>query len=438
LGYLAAGSAVGGAAIREVLAVREARPCSKSGVALLLVLVAFVVAKYLGTLNPWKLTHWAFGYDLGFVKRALAGTLLQWALPGGIVTREAVVAVSLGICGAFVLALATLAFPLFVDPARRRSLLVAVAAFLAPGLGFLLADLGRFDVLNLLLSLLAILFAERLGRFHYLLFVAVATVQMLIHEAALVLSVPVLFVAYLRSNGRLRALANRARWPELGMRVAPVVLLFGALVVFARSDLTLPDLLARIASRTDFEPAPRSTLVLLRSLDSHLGQVAGLRGAPGADPGTRPVLGSGDLLSLWLILGVAVLQQVLAHVSFRTLDRERRLPVWCALHLCFAAPFVMLLVGVDWPRWVALASAQCAVLMLLFARDLSDEGERDESRGFVVLVLSFVVVASGSSYRMLGARFGMTVSPQTNVLGWLQDMEKSDAWYEPFLRADVR
>jgi hypothetical protein len=409
-----------------------------SGIALLLVLVAFVVAKYLGTLNPWKLTHWAFSYDLGFVKRALPGTLLQWVLPGGVVTREAVVAVSVGISGAFVLALAMLAFPLFADPMRRRSLLVAIAALLAPGIGFLLADLGRFDILNLSLSLLAILLAERLGRFPYPVFVAVATVQLLIHEAALVLAVPVLFVAYLRSNGRLGALIDRAQWPELGVRVAPVVLLFGVLAVFARSDLTLPDLLARLASRTDFEPVPRSTLVLLRSLDSHLGQVAGLQGAPGAAPGTKPVLGSGDLLSLWLILGVAVLQQVVAHVSFRALDREGRLPVWVALHLSFAAPFVMLLVGVDWPRWVALASAQCAVLMLLFARDLLDAGERDEPRGFFVLVLVFVIVASGSSYRMLGARFGMTVSPQTNVLGWLHDLRASDAWYEPFLRADVR
>lgn len=407
----------------------RAGPRSTSGVVLLVVVLAFVLLKYLGTITRWKLTHWLFSYELGFVKRGLVGTLLQAGLPGGVVTVEAVVVASLVIVAVFVVALCMLALPLFTEEARQRSALIALSALLAPGIGYLLSDLGRFDVLNLALCLLAILAARRLGRFPDALFLSVSVLLVLIHEAALVLAVPMLFVAYLHGNGRLDALADPRKWPALALRAAVPVLLCAALTVFGRSDLALPELLARLAAHADFTPLPRSAYVLVRGLDSNVAQVLG-----GQDAGeaAEVSLGKVEMIQFWMILGVAALQQVFAHLSFQPLDRARRLPILAALHLCFAAPFLLLIVGVDWARWTALASAQCAVLMLLFARDLPISNESPGPRRFVALAFAFLIVAAGSGYGMQGARRGIVMSPQANVLSWIHDTRLSPGWHQAF------
>jgi hypothetical protein len=407
-----------------------------SGVVLLLVVLVFVVLKYLGTLSPWKLTHWLFSYELGFVKRGLVGTLLRAGLPREVVTVESVVVVSLIIAAVFVVALYLLALPLLVEEGRQRSGLIALAALLAPGIGYLLSDLGRFDVLIVALCLLTILAARRMGRFPHALFLAVACLLVLIHEAAIVLAVPMLFVAHLHGSGRLQAVADPRQWPALALRVAAPVLVCAAVTLFGRSDLALADLLGTLAAHADFTPLPRSAYVLVRTVDSNFAQVLG-----GQAGGEAPEisLGTVDMLQFGMILGVAGLQQVLGHLSFQPLDRERRLPILTALHLSFAAPFVLLIVGIDWGRWVALASAQCAVLMLLFARDLPLSSEAPVPRRFAALALAFVVLAAGSGYRMHGVRRpGMLTSPQANVLSWVSDTQRSTAWHQAFVVPQVR
>ena len=403
--------------------------------ALLVLVLVFVLLKYFGIVSRWKLTHWLFSYELGFVKRGLVGTLLQAVLPGGVVTAEAVVVVSLVTAAAFLIALGALALPLFADEARWRSSLIALAALLAPGVGYVVSDLGRFDVLNLTLCLLAILVARRLGRFPAALFVAVACLTVLIHEAALVLAVPMLFVAYLHVNGRLDALLEPRQWPALVLRASPPVALSAALILFGRSDLPLPELFARLVAHADFPPVAQSAYVLVRSLDSNVSQVLGGQAAGEA---AEVSLGSVELVPFWMVLGITALQQAFAHLAFRPLDPSRWRPMRTALQLCLAAPFVLMLVGVDWARWVALASAQCAVLMLLFARELPAASEAPISRRFAVLALAFLIVAAGSGYRMQGARRGMVTSPQVNVLSWLYDTQHGTAWYHGFVGVDSR
>jgi hypothetical protein len=349
------------------------------------------------------------------------------------VTVESVVAVSLAIAATFVVALGSLALPVFTE-GRWRPGLVALAALLSPGLGYLLSDLGRFDVLNLTLCLLAILVARRLGRFPDALFVSVACLAVLVHEAALVLALPLLLVTYLDGNGRLDALVDPGRWPALALRAAAPVLLCAALIVFGRSELPLPELLARLAAHAEFTPLPQSAYVLVRSLDSNVAQVLGGNSLEAAE--VR--LGKVDTLQFWLVFGVAALQQGFAHLSFRRLDRVRRLPVLAAFHLCFAAPFVLMLVGIDWARWAALASAQSAVLMLWFARELPVSIEAREPSRFAALALVFLIIGAGSGYRMQGARRGMVLSPQANVLGWWNDSERGGAWYHGFVGPDLR
>ena len=146
-------------------------------------------------------------------------------------------------------------------------------------------------------------------------------------------------------------------------------------------------------------------------------------------------LGAVDMLSFWLVLAVAALQQVFAHFAFAGLAPARRRAVRLALHGAFLAPCVLMLVGVDWGRWVAAGSAQCAVLMLLFARDLPETAEAPVGRNFALGTMGVLLVAAGSGIPMQGARRGIVMSPQAGVMAWLQDRRNSDAWYEAFAPA---
>jgi hypothetical protein len=346
---------------------------SRAGAALLVVLLVFVGLKYLGTTSPWKLTHWLFSYELGFVKRGLVGTLIQASSAGGVVSGEAIVATALVIAGLFLMVLGAFACPLFAGRPRRGALAIGTVALLSPGVGFLLSDLGRFDILNLTLCLLALMAASALGRFPAVWFVAVSFVALLIHEAALLLCLPMLFVTFLELNGQLGALLDRSRWPWLALVAAPPLLLFVALTYLGFSDRPLPELVASLAAHADFEPAPRSAYVLLRPLRSNLAQVLGTDGAV-PETGAPLALGSADTVSFWLILGVAALQLGFAHLAFADCEPARRRAVRLALTGCFLAPLPLMIIGVDWSRWVGAGSVQCAVLMLLFARPASPVG----------------------------------------------------------------
>jgi hypothetical protein len=407
----------------------------RGGVALLVVLLVFVGLKYLGTVSPWKLTHWLFSYELGFVKRGLVGTLMQGFSSGGVVSGEAVVAAALAFAALFLLALGALAYPVFAGPQRQRALAIGIVALLSPGVGFLLADLGRFDIVNLTLCLLALLLAISLGRFPVGLFVAVSILALGIHEAALLLCLPMLFVAHLELNGRLEALLDRSQWPGFALIAAPATLSFIALATVGFSDRALPELVAGLAAHADFTPSPRSAYVLLRPLQSNVAQVLGTDGAvPETGVSGALALGSADAVSFWLILVLVALQLGFAYLAFAGAESARRRAVRLALTGCVLAPLPLMIVGVDWSRWVAAGSVQCAVLMLLFARRLPAAPEAP-SRQFVVATALVVVLLAGSGIPMQGARRGIVMSPQAGLMGWLRDHQNAEAWYLAFARA---
>jgi hypothetical protein len=264
-------------------------------------------------------------------------------------------------------------------------------------------------------------------------FVAVSFVALLIHEAALLLCLPMLFVTFLELNGQLGALLDRSRWPWLALVAAPPLLLFVALTYLGFSDRPLPELVASLAAHADFEPAPRSAYVLLRPLRSNLAQVLGTDGAV-PETGAPLALGSADTVSFWLILGVAALQLGFAHLAFADCEPARRRAVRLALTGCFLAPLPLMIIGVDWSRWVGAGSVQCAVLMLLFARTLP-AASGAPTRNFVLATLLVVVLLAGAGVPMQGARRGIVMSPQAGVMGWLRDHRVAEAWYLAFARS---
>ena len=410
------------------------------GAALLCSALAFITLKYVGTINAWKLTHWLFGYDLGFVKRGVLGTLAAALTPGDVTSVRAIVTLSLCATALFVVALGAFAWPAFARPMRWRTRVAALFALASPGFGYLLSDLGRFDILNYALGLGAICAARALGRFPDPLFLGIAALVLLIHEAALLLVLPVLTIVWLDMQGHLGWLLEPARWPTLAARLAPIAGVVLCIGLFGGADISLRELMPRLAERADFAPSAQSVYVLVRGLDSNVGQVLGRETAIVlADGRSGPPLGPILRDSFFSILPFALAQLALAHFLLRSLAAERRRPAIAALYLGFLAPWPLLLVGVDWGRWVAIAAAHSATLILYFAPEFPGEGTSPfrgaspfRSLG-AALVVAFVILSAGTSYTMESARWGNADSPWAGVARWMQDARGSQTWDRAFV-----
>ncbi len=405
-----------------------------AGAAMLVFALAFVALKYLGTVNAWKATHWLFTYDLGFVKRGLLGTMASAMTPFDVTPVAAIVAFSLGAAALFVVALGVFAWPAFAKPLRWRTRAAALAALASPGFGYLLSDLGRFDIVNYALGLGVIVATRAWGRFPDALFVVSAGVMLLIHEAALLLALPIVTLVWLDANDRLAWLLEPARWPALAARLAPVAAIAAGVTLFGGADMTLRELMPRLAARADFVPSAQSAYVLVRGLDSNVAQVLGRETAIALENGrVGPPLGPILRDSFASILPFALAQLAVALFLVRSLVGDRRRVATAAIVLGFLAPWPLLLVGVDWGRWVAIASAHCATLTLHFAPELPDERAAPFRGVGAALVAAFVILSAGTSYTMEGARWGSAETPWTGVARWMQDARGSQTWDRAFV-----
>lgn len=416
------------------------RGARTTGAALLVFALAFIALKYLGTINAWKLTHWLFHYDLGIVKRGVVGTLAAALTLGDVTSVATIVGLSLGVAMLLLVTLGAFAWPAFARPMHWRARGAALFALASPGFGYLLCDLGRFDVLNYALTLGVIVATRAWGRFPYGLFLATAALVLLIHEAALLLALPVLTIVWLDANGRLGWLIEPARWPTLAAQLAPVAALAACIALFGGTDLPLRELMPRLAARSDFAPSAQSAYVLVRGLDSNVAQVLGHETAIALESGrSGPPLGSILRGSFHSILPFALAQLAIAHFLLRSLVAGRRCAAVAALHLCFLAPWPLLIFGVDWGRWIAIAAAHAATLTLHFAPELADErtapfrGAPPLQKLGAALVAAFVILSAGTSYTMESARWGSADSPWAGVARWMQDARGSDGWERSFV-----
>jgi hypothetical protein len=160
----------------------------------------------------WKLHQFVFSYaDLGFVKRALVGSLLGLgpdAETSNIAIRSLAAAILVGLT----------AMLLILSFSCSRS--VRVLLVVSPGI-FLQAgfDLGRLDQLNYLITLAILMSGVPWAIF-------LAPVMILIHEGSLLIHMPLLFVLHWHLHGRNTASLAAA---ALCVLVLAAVILFGGL-----------------------------------------------------------------------------------------------------------------------------------------------------------------------------------------------------------------
>ena len=159
----------------------------------LLVMFAIVVAflSIQSPIDPAMATLWVIDYQDEFLKRALAGEILQH-VTGAIYHLATINLIVKGAIYSF-----AVTFALFVARFYRNNMAVAIglllSAFAIQQFGY---DVGRFDPINQLITIV-ILFVISISRSWMAVFIAISLsiFMLMVHEAAALLNIPVVFVA---------------------------------------------------------------------------------------------------------------------------------------------------------------------------------------------------------------------------------------------------
>jgi len=272
-------------------------------------------------LEHWLLLQYLVDYgDLGFVRRGLIGTLL----PGDPALGATPVVLAAAMAPA-VMAAAAIA-PLL---ARLEDRALAFAFAVSPALFWQMGfDFGRFDTLNLLIALGIALCPWRWA-------LVAAPVTLLIHEAAAVVLMPVLFALHWQRFG------PGAPMVVAGMAVLAVI----AAVVHLSAR---PDETAVLAAYPVAEVD--SARVFGRSLSDNLALT------------WRHLTDGRPARQFWMLGPPALYVAALVVVVARMLRARRG--AWVALAAALS-PLLLAPLGTDYARWLALAGANVILVALV-------------------------------------------------------------------------
>ncbi len=273
-------------------------------------------------LDHWKLAQYHFNYaDFGFIKRAFLGTFYNFD-PIAAATPALVLAATIP---ALALA-ATLAILL----SRLENRTLAVALLLSPAVFLNIGlDLGRFDQINYL-----ILLAVTLSPMRWMILFLPLTI--LIHEAALFIHVPLAVTLHVQRHG-----------------ITPAVVAASALTIATTAAVLFlsvkPDMAALEATymtaAEDSLPVLNSDLI--ENMKLAYWRMRGLELVP------------------FVLIGLAALHiLLLIRIAARYVGLNL---LGVLLILAALAPLALSVIGLDFPRWCALASINL-ILVILLAR----------------------------------------------------------------------
>lgn len=276
-------------------------------------------------LDHWKLVQYQFSYaEFGLIKRALPGAIFGFSPTGGVTAGL----LALACLPALILTL-TLALGL----ARLKDRGLAAALLLSPALfvqfGF---DLGRFDQLNYVLLLIAVFVPSRWA-------ILLLPVMPFVHEGALFIHIPLAAMLHVHRHGWGAPL-----WAASVLSIAAVLAL-----VFAGARPSVE------AAALAYPQAYEDALEVITS-----------------DPVTWLQSGAWRMIALLedhaaaALLGVgAAYGLVLLWAAGHLLGRSRDAILLILACLC---PLLLALLGVDYPRWMALAATNLVIAILFAAR----------------------------------------------------------------------
>jgi hypothetical protein len=288
-------------------------------------------------LTNWILTHWTFLYGDGLRRRALVGSVVGWWAEEPVSQRTILLA-----SGTLVVLFAAACVWLITRAwARQPTLLTAVAGICllaAPGgLPLIAWDLGRFDVIGLLLMMVALAVVPRWKPAASLMLVAVVGgVGVAVHEAVLVAQLPLMLTAWWATT--------RPAPREGAMLVAVAVVPAVAVMTWIAAAGTLSPsetgmALDRVSGYIDggFEPEPLSMAVQARDTGEGIAYT------------WSQVAGAESLLHRGVALAACAPALLVGWHLVRRFGRPGRLLAAASL-----GPISLFVVGHDWGRWLAL------------------------------------------------------------------------------------
>jgi hypothetical protein len=163
-----------------------------------LLLLAIIFERAFVGSNSWRYTHWLFNYDVEFVKRGLAGQLL-------LITNYDTNFSNLEPIWKSITWIALLLFTfvvarsfLSINQIKSNLLLFILAISSSATLQHFIYDFGRFDTVNLIISMIALLSINKLSdKALYLIIPFLCSVMILVHEASFFLFTPVIMSYWL-------------------------------------------------------------------------------------------------------------------------------------------------------------------------------------------------------------------------------------------------
>lgn len=281
------------------------------------------------TPDPYITTNLAVTYELGLVPRGLWGTALDAVgLMPRSPTAAAFLAHAFAVTGIAIFVAHTVASP---EPWARHRAVVAAGVLVSPaGLPYLAAEMGRLDIVLMLLTLVAVALTRNTApaRASLLAAVTVAT-AVLVHEAALLVTMPIVTVVVASREGYRRAL-----WPFMaGLATAATLLVLPM-------PVEQPEFYAWLASRID-RVDPLASLLPYQSLPVAVSRA------------WRHLTGPGPAQLAPTLLAVAPGAWLTARALRTTRAGTSRSR---AFVLAALAPVALMFVGTDLPRWFALAT----------------------------------------------------------------------------------
>ena len=147
------------------------------------------------SLSFFRFTHYLFNYEYEFLKRGLIGEILRLSFEN--INYKLVQLISL----IFIIVLSIIIFKIFVKNFNKKSnisrLIFSVMIFTSPlTIQHFIYDIGRFDIINLIITFLCFFIIEKFYKNSLLIFFTTGiliSLMLLIHEGALIMFVPMIF-----------------------------------------------------------------------------------------------------------------------------------------------------------------------------------------------------------------------------------------------------
>ncbi|MBF0625460.1 MAG: hypothetical protein HQL82_11720 [Magnetococcales bacterium] len=369
-------------------------------------------------IGGYNFTHFQLNYGFGFIKRGLVGELLGWMFADQVLSAPRVGMLVYGFTAALLALLLVFLHRVMTRTGDPRVWTIALLLTFCPGtIEYIVLDRGRLDQVNYLVIApalwglirgpmpLAALLAGLLGG-----------VTVLIHEAALLIHVPLLAaVLYVR-------LAVAAQpWRRRGLAflglLLPVAGAVWLILVHGQPDVPPAELAAAIRERVGYvDPNVIGVYTDHQDLAGHYREFFRHRGDWSALV---------ELAAAWLLLWGWCRIPLELFERFATLPlgpRERRLVMRAAF-----APLLWMAMGIDWGRWTALAIFNCHLLLLIlhlaWERPLPVERFLDGLRAAGRPRLRRLALAAGVALITIGYPFlrDTTLVPIASMKVWIPD-----------------